>query len=331
MSILVYDERSSERDAIVVALQRSAVCVQVVVDAKALFTAITEPHDAVIHGFRGPVHLETVRTARASCPASYLIAVIDSSAEIPALLAAGAQDFVRRPVAAEEIVARVAAPKRVEEWVRASAPFDHLALSGWNDIGAVVAQDLSEMLGHRLVAVEGAAFDWSSCVRSAAITMSLTKRHVEMRVSLAADRAALGWLTGLLLGDGHADQNATDDVLRELTNMAGGGLKRTLAKQLTLTTGLPKSGPAAAPRTGRFSSWLLSKDVLLALIVEVRRRENLRVPASKLSEGMVLVADLRNESGALLAAAGTRLTSTTAQRVGQILGEECIVEVADAA
>jgi hypothetical protein len=56
-----------------------------------------------------------------------------------------------------------------------------------------------------------------------------------------------------------------------------------------------------------------------------------RVPASSLAEGMVLVHDVRNEGGILLAPAGSRLTSTTAAKLAQMLGPRFTLEVASAA
>jgi hypothetical protein len=69
----------------------------------------------------------------------------------------------------------------------------------------------------------------------------------------------------------------------------------------------------------------------LAIVGEIRSLANARVPASKLREGMVLTHDLRNESGALVVTAGSRLTSSTAERVAKLLGDRFSVEVASAA
>jgi hypothetical protein len=46
---------------------------------------------------------------------------------------------------------------------------------------------------------------------------------------------------------------------------------------------------------------------------------------------MVLVNDLCTEGGVLLVTAGSRLTSSTAGRLAQLLGERFVVEVACAA
>jgi hypothetical protein len=46
---------------------------------------------------------------------------------------------------------------------------------------------------------------------------------------------------------------------------------------------------------------------------------------------MVVVNDVRSKSGALLVTAGSRLTRTTAERLGSLLGPRLFVEVAFAA
>ncbi|MBK7395712.1 MAG: hypothetical protein IPJ34_05250 [Myxococcales bacterium] len=46
---------------------------------------------------------------------------------------------------------------------------------------------------------------------------------------------------------------------------------------------------------------------------------------------MVLARDLKNEAGVLLIPAGTRLTSSTVDRLTKLLGATFLVEVANAA
>jgi hypothetical protein len=122
--------------------------------------------------------------------------------------------------------------------------------------------------------------------------------------------------------------------LRELANTAGGALKRAaLAENIALTTGIPFS-ETPAPTLQAHDCWTLKLDTddgCLALVGEIRERANQRVAASKLSEGMILAHDVRNESGILLAPAGSRLTATTANKLAQMLGPRFFLEVAPAA
>ena len=68
----------------------------------------------------------------------------------------------------------------------------------------------------------------------------------------------------------------------------------------------------------------------LVLAAEIKVRENRRVSASELIEGMVLAHDVRNGGGLLLLAAGSRLTCTSAQKLAKMLGDRIYLEVAPA-
>ncbi len=273
-----------------------------------------------------------MKAVRAACATSYLIVISDVAADIAPLLKAGAQDFVRRPVVVEELVARAAAPARVREWVNASSEFDVRSMRTWPELPKLVAEDLSRLIGAPLLAPLKSIAASPDGIRAGSILLSLAKHKVEISLSIVADKAAQAWLCNTLLGNANPDAGMIEDVLRELSNTAGGSVKRAaLVEGITLTAGLPKNDAPAPIEIDARTTWHLSEDFFLALVVEVRKKENLHIPASKLTEGMVLVDDVRNRSGALLAAAGTRLTSTTAARVGMILGAGIIVEVADAA
>jgi hypothetical protein len=65
----------------------------------------------------------------------------------------------------------------------------------------------------------------------------------------------------------------------------------------------------------------------IAIIGEVKRRVNRRVEARRLIEGMVVVTDVRNGGGVLLLPSGTRLTSTTAERLSNLL-DHTLIDVA---
>jgi hypothetical protein len=69
----------------------------------------------------------------------------------------------------------------------------------------------------------------------------------------------------------------------------------------------------------------------IALVAETRAKENQRISAADLSEGMVIVREVRSEAGLLLVPAGSRLTSSTAAKLAQVLGPRYFVEVAAAA
>ncbi len=349
MRVVVFGERGAEREAVSRALLRGGVHAEAIGDPKAAVQALgREPAQAVVVAWPGPEGcklLQLLRGADASGLA-YVIVVFDAQQpgrDVAAALAAGAHDFIRRPLVDEDLVARVRAPERLCKWSKArsksdvvdwSSGVDLRALRTWRELGAIVVEDLAQIVGEPMDPVEGWPKRLDRCARAATIPMSLASERVELRVSIVADGATLQWLAGALLGDPKAPAAAQDDILRELANTAGGAVKRAaLPENVTLTTGIPINEAAfKPPAEGR--AWALSLQRgagCIAVVAEVRRRENLRIPADQLREGMVLVADLRNESGALLVSAGTRLTSTTAERVANVLGARFVVEVACAA
>jgi hypothetical protein len=215
-----------------------------------------------------------------------------------------------------------------------SAPINVAALQAWKALGALTATDFSQVLGQSFRVQSGWPAQFTSELHSATIPMSLAGDQLEVRLSVVVDSTMLEWVKETLLGDPTATTEATDDVLRELANTAGGALKRAaLGENVTLTTGIPSSDTAVRP-SDTHACWTLTLDggrACLAVVGEIRTRENQRVAASTLTEGMVLACDVRNEGGMLLVPAGARLTSTTAAKLAGLLGPRFFLEVAPAA
>jgi CheY-like chemotaxis protein len=277
----------------------------------------------------------------------YVVVVLDKqpASEISAVFAAGADDFLRRPVVREELLARANGPQRIRKWAAPHA--DALDFSKGNDVsklgacsntGALVAEDLAQIVGTPLEVADAPASDVPGALFAATIPLSLASDETEIRVSVSVDAASMRALALAIMGDASPGDAAVDDILRELANTAGGAVKRAgLADNVIMTTGLPVNVPAARAQGapgGDLRRWLATtKDgaVRIGITREIRRRTNERVPAARLLEGMVVAHDLKNDSGALLVPAGTRLTSTTAERVARLLGDRTLVEVARAA
>jgi hypothetical protein len=125
-----------------------------------------------------------------------------------------------------------------------------------------------------------------------------------------------------------------------MANVAGGAFMRAaLEEKVTLTSGLPK---AAAPAIvdsmfggahDLLTCWLgdpVSKAIFRVRLA-VRARGNVLVDVTSLREGMVLAKDILGAGGVLLLRAGTRVTSSTSERVRSLLDGRCSVEVADCA
>jgi DNA-binding response OmpR family regulator len=213
MRVLVVSDRQAELQAIVRIVRRAGHRVEQASDAKsAVARTAREPADVMVVGWPLPsdAELATLLSGGGSDPA-YVIVVLDSAnagRSIKALLAAGADDFLLRPVLREELLARVETSRKRPRWATAEA------------------------------------LDWS-----------------------------------------------------------------------------------ASPDLSHLRAWR-SMGAILGKII---RREGVRLPAARLREGMVMVSDLRKPDGALLVAAGTRLTLTTAEHVARAVGDGFVVEVARSA
>lgn len=347
MRIVLLSDKKAERDALVRALE--SFHVEAAQDESTALEIIARDAPRVIvfavPPKGGPDLARRLRAADASGQA-FLIAVLDSSSsgkEVSHLVNAGVHDFIRRPVIDGDLVERIKSPARLIGWVRSltlhaafdfSGKLDLTQLRAWANLGSIIADDLSQMAGQTLAVSEGWPKRFGGKLYNATLPMSLAGDQLEVRVSIVADEHSLGWIRAALLGDESADQAAADDALRELANTASGAFKRAAAcENIVLTTGLPISGGKDS-FPGSSSCWSLSLGAelgCLALAVQIVERENQRVPASQLTEGMVLAHDLRNDGGILLVPAGSRLSGTSAARLAKMLGDSIYLEVAPAA
>ena len=347
MPIVLLSEKKTEREALARALEPFRV--EAVQDESTALKVIASQSPRVIvfavPPKGGPDLARRLRAADASGQA-FVIAILDAASsgkEVSHLVAAGVHDFIRRPVIDSDLLERIKAPARLIRWVKSlkqpaafdfSGKLDLTQLRAWANLGATVGEELSQMAGQTLVVSEGWPGQLEGKLSSATLPMSLAGDQLEVRISIVADARALGWIRETLLGDPSADQSAADDALRELTNTASGAFKRSAATEnIVLTTGLPVSG-GNEQFPGDCTCWSLSLGGdagCLVFTAEIKERENQRVPASKLTEGMVLAHDLRNDGGILLVPAGSRLSGTSAARLAKMLGDSIYLEVAPAA
>jgi hypothetical protein len=162
----------------------------------------------------------------------------------------------------------------------------------------------------------------------ATIPMTHPSAQLDLCVSIGADLHARRWLGIAMLGDETASDEVLRDIMRELANIAGGALKRAVQhEQTTLITGLPLDSDLTLCGPGaRYWEIETEDGGVIGLVADVRRRPNRRLPARRLIEGMVVVSDVCNGTGVLLLPSGTRLTSTTAERLSRLL-DQTLVEV----
>ncbi len=348
MRLIIVDEKKLERESIARALQSTHHAIEVAADGRCALAAFArEPAQVIL--FVGPSSsaIELLRKVRAAQGQEhcYFVVLPESvmPGEITALYAAGVDDFMRRPFLPEELVARVDAPCRIRGYAAAllkspaydwSSALDVRKLRAFADTATVVAGDLAQVVGEHLDVAKGAPLDpHSPAFRCATIPMSLAADGLELQVSVVADASAMGAICRAVMGE-ELDEAGQLDLLRELANTAGGAVKRAYgAENVVLTTGLPvdRQAPAPGPDTRWWMLRAKEAGAIFGLACEVQQTQKGRVPASGLEEGMVITSDLRNESGALLVAAGTRLTSTSADRVRRALGPGFLVSVSRAA
>ena len=347
MRILLLNDKRTEREAMTRALPPDPYRVEAVGDEQAAVAAVVRESPQVIvfsvPAKGGPDLVRRLKGADASGQA-YLLAVFEptpSAKDIQGILAAGAHDFMRRPVLDAELLERVKAPTRLIRWAQSvaqpavfdfSTALDVSQLRAWKSLGSLVAEDLEQIAGQPFTVSAGAPKTFTQGIRSATIPMSLAGDQLEVRVSIVVDSTTLNWLKTAVLGDPSANEEATNDALREFANTAGGAIKRAaLCENVILTTGLPLN-EQTPPFPSNHPCWTLALDGggCIVVVGEIRKRENQRVLASNLTEGMVLAHDVRNEGGILLVPAGSRLTGTSAAKLAKMLGPKFYLEVAPA-
>jgi CheY-like chemotaxis protein len=341
MLALIISEKKPERDVIAAHLQQVGFRVNAAADrAGAAAFLEGEPPDVVVLGW-SPAAVEVVRKVRGQEDAkhTYVLALLDkeqTAGTIPSIVQAGCDDFMRRPIAKEELLARADAPQRIAKWkvapkpaaIDLSAAIDLRNINAFKNMGELVGADLSQLIGE-LEVVEG----WLMVgeLRGACVPMSVPSEQAELRVSIVVEAKLVRTLAGMLLGDEGAPAAALDDMMREIANTAGGAVKRAaLSDKLMVTTGLPVNEARGATRNEMTRCWtarIPGTETQLGIIGEVHKRTNQRLPMTKLQENMVLSRDVRNESGALVMTAGTRLTSTTIERLSGMLGARFVVDV----
>jgi CheY-like chemotaxis protein len=351
---LVVDDDRTERMSTERALSGAGYRTEGAVDGRAGLAAIEKSMpdviviDAVMSGMSGAEFVRRVRNANGSkYPYIVMVSERSTGADIAAAFAVGVDDFARKPVIIEELVARVDGVKRLRtlaarlaerstvlDW---SEGINLTKLKAWTQLDASIAEDLASMFGQSLKVVNDDS-GFKGATIGAEIPMSLAAENLEVRICVAFGEASLRRAAAMLMGETFPEE-ALGDVVREIANVSGGAFKRLAQNDgFVLTTGLPadidpRTFGAKSPQAVR--KWHAdlggASPVSVGFQVEVRDRANELVVVSGLREGMVLARDLLNPSGALLLTAGTRMTSASITRIGQLLGPRLQIEVADTA
>jgi hypothetical protein len=263
-------------------------------------------------------------------------------------IAAGADDFMKKPLARDELVIRVGALERIRGWaakvfggVGASVDLrsvDIAHLQAWQTADRSISRDIGELLGQALVIGSESDATTPESAIGAQIPLTIAEEQTEVRLTVGVDAASLSKLGEIVLGDAAAPEDALRDLLREFANTAGGGFVRAASHEgVRLTSGLPTDVAVGSLSTRkptaqrRFVIGPEDGSIRVTFDLEVLPRALRRVNVGQLVEGMVLARDLHNEGGALLVPAGTRLTSSQIERMNKSVSPRVTFDVAEAA
>jgi CheY-like chemotaxis protein len=338
MSILLVGDNKAEREQIAEYLRPTLEPLEQVSDISSAIRAIDNSSpDVVLVSLRAGQVSGLFKRLRARPGATRpLVIVVVEPSEIQSAISLGANDFLRRPVLAEELTARIMRGRpRPASIAGKHIDFGDVDLSrlhAFQHLGALVAEDFQSMLRIPIAIAAARPPPPGLKLMGAAIPMTFATEQKEISVSVLINERGVRPLGRLALRDESASKEAIEDVLRELANMAGGAFKRSAQQEnLTVTTGLPYTlstiDLTAERGSSRCWSAALPGGWMLGLTAEIRALGRHRVAAGDLKEGMVLAADVTNAVGALFARSGTRLTLSAANRIAQIIGPGAPIDV----
>jgi len=257
-------------------------------------------------------------------PRTILTSVIDIPTAREYALAAGAVDFLPKPVAPAKLleVLRLHCANDTDGSKSDEREMSHpLARSAaWLELGNKAAGPLSDLLGAPVVAESmDAKLDVNDAMCFAASVVDAS-RGCEVLVSVVAAQASAFEISRQMLGEDSTEAE-TSDALAEVVNVVAGVVKAAFVSdgfQLTLSL----------PAKLQLTDFKRRQDVALAatavnlrlgahpfaLSYLVTSTAVLELGAEELHEGYVLAEDLKR-NGALLLPACTRLTESAARRV----------------
>lgn len=132
-------------------------------------------------------------------------------------------------------------------------------------------------------------------------------------------------LARAILGQGEPERETLHEVLAELCNATVGVLQSAFRREgFCFTMGLPQAGEVARGRElvsfpAASLTVLAAEDIELTVALLLRAAPAVTLASEDLQEDMVLVDDLRDGAGEIVAKGGTRLTAAAVQRISRVL------------
>lgn len=165
------------------------------------------------------------------------------------------------------------------------------------------------------------------------IALANVEQQLEIRVAIATDLPSAQALTTHIFGEHTPDLEG--DMLGEIANISMGSIKSAFSRDsIAFTGGLPED--VAPDKFYEFGGACQHMEMFVLQVqgarlqfrVGIAAKQNQQVTVMNLREGMVLASDVFNAKGMLMVRAGTRLSSTAAERLRQSLALTQSVDVA---
>jgi hypothetical protein len=196
----------------------------------------------------------------------------------------------------------------------------------FTEVETIVAKELGELLGASLH--HSKTNSARSLSHTSVISLTLAADHLQLQLGIGVDEHTREHLTEMLLG-GDATLEAICDALREMANTAGGAIRRAaLDDGMSFAMGLPSNENVFASEKRRRGFAITDANGLyFECVVTFSANMPMRVSVSDLREGMVIMSEVVDETGAVIVAAGSSLTQTSAERISAVLGCGTLVEI----
>ena len=156
---------------------------------------------------------------------------------------------------------------------------------------------------------------------SASLGMLDSEQQVEFDISLACSRTSGARLAHAMVQIDDADDATIREILSELCNNILGFAKASLRGHgFAFTLSVPEGedgddGEDTAKFSASTNATIEGAGVRLWVEARIRPPTSCIVKLGELKENMVLLEDVKNDAGALLLPAGTRITAAAAQRM----------------